>query len=401
MSSRTLLRIQLPPEGTLVRDLVVNALLYIADRGGWLDVELELEPQQRVAVLAPSQSNVEEIFRNLYNFGAEQLDEKRNYMRRIGILRNDQTILNKLTRTNVKGMDYAEVISTFLKGAQPSFDDLSRSLPNLQFSANSLKLGEGEYAMLNPLIPERYETGTEFWRINISRKLEVRADRTWYGLILSGFATALSGYVSDEILLTLVHEPLVWLRTRELISAFNKAFGGRANYYGRISNVIARERLHVEPMQEFLIFLASRLSEGISEAALMEIPSTVVNFCRLRRTETVFTMLSKQSSDMSSLLRFALRLRSKSEYASNRLGELAQRTISIYHGARLREGEHLEPYHRFFTLLFQAIHGAYQPFEAIYFGARSGVLSRVVRGELEVDRRLVESLISVFAGGRL
>jgi hypothetical protein len=95
-------------------------------------------------------------------------------------------------------------------------------------------------------------------------------------------------------------------------------------------------------------------------------------------------MVEKRRAELFDALKFATKLMMMKEVAKEGeqlvegLANIARRTLHLGGGvARQRKGEaDFTVYNRFCTLLFQAIQGAYSPYEVVYYGARYGLISR-------------------------
>jgi len=381
--------VRLPPEGTLLRDLAVTSLAYVSEYGDVCNVEVDFL-WDAVKVSAPTPQAALDPFRSLYKAAADIAAQKAKEIR-LGVLRNDQQILSKLLRKPVKGFTYFDAIKDFLYAYLTREPDLS-PFSRVEVGARGIELGEGRFAAINPLVSERYEHGLEFWRLNYSRELQVRLDEAWYALILAGFALAAASFVGDDLLLIYLPEDLV--RTmRSLGKAFEvlKALGRLQGLHGKLSAIVREERCSTEPFPAFVLLVSLKLVERAEDrGALYDFNySLPLAYSRLRRAGNVFTMVEKRRAELFDTIKFAVKVAREDVRLVEELLDRARRTLHLGAGVATRRKD--EPdftvYSRFFTLLLQAIHGAYPSHEVAYYGARYDLIS----GEL------VEGIIRALA----
>jgi hypothetical protein len=384
------LTIKLPPEDTLLRDLTVTSLSYISEFGEVHNTKVDFLGDV-VRVNAPTRQAALEPFMSLFEYAANIADQKARSMR-IGMLRNDQTILSKLLRKGVKGYTYLDAIKDFLQTCASTEDLDFSSLSYVEVSDGGIKLGRGYFAAINPLISERYEHGLEFWRLNYSRELQVRLDETWYALILAGFALAAASLVGNDLLIIYLPEDLIYAaRSSGKIFEALKALGNLHGFHGKVGEIVHGERCSTEPFPAFVLLVSLSLikkAEDVGALYMLEY-SLPLAFCKLRRAGNVFTMLEKRRVELFDTLKFATKLMREGGQLVEKLTSVARRTLRLGEGIAIRRKNEADftVYNRFCTLLLQAIQGAYPPFEVAYYGARYDL----------IDRELTEGLIHVFA----
>lgn len=380
------LDIALPPEGMLIRDLTLTALVHML---GTLDLELL---HDKVVLSASTQAKIDDCFRSLYGT-ASNVIRKRARMR-VGMIKNDQQVLSRLLNKDIEGYTYLDAFKDFLDARRVTSLNLP-SLGRLAIDEKSITLGGGKYAALNLLISEKYERGTEFWRLNYRSKLDVRLDEEWYSLILAGLSLTMSAYVDDDVIITYFPEDFV--RAASRLGELPMIPSILPGLHEKISDIVHNSWSNVEPFTAFVLFIAFNLAkdERVSDVVsqLRRLPLAI---CRLRRSGNVFTMIDKRRAELFDALRLAYR-------AQEKAGPLYDRLIRICSEAlRTAElGAEFTIYNRFCTLLYQAVHGAYDPYEVVYYGARHGLFSgkrpaegvEYIKQEVSAVKRLTEALL--------
>jgi hypothetical protein len=383
MSQEFTLIVKLPPENTLLRDLAVTSLAYIGEYGTVQGVQVDFL-RNMVKISAKTRQIALDPFKSLYQEAANIADQKATKIR-LGILRNDQQILSKLLKREVRGFTYLDVVGDFLHAYSTMNFDLF-SLSRVEVSDEGVKLGQGDFVAINPLIGERYEHGLEFWRLNYRRKLQIRLDETWYALILAGFALTVASFIENDLLIIYPPEDFIHMaRPPSKIFEVLKVLGKLKGFHKKVCEIAFGEWCPIEPFPAFILLISLNLVEGAEdrEALYMLNYSLPLAFCKLRRTVNVFTMVEKRRAELFDVLKFATKLMMR-EAAKERLqllrelANIARRTLHLGGGfAKQRKGEaDFTVYNRFCMLLFQAIQGAYSPYEVVYYGSRYGLISK-------------------------
>jgi len=390
MSQEFTLIVKLPPENTLLRDLAVTSLAYISEYGNAEGVRVDFL-HDMVKISAQTRQIALDPFKSLYQEAANIADRKATKIR-LGILRNDQQILSKLLKKEVKGFTYLDVIRDFLHAYSIMNFDLS-SLSRVEVSDEGIRLGQGDFSAINPLISERYEHGLEFWRLNYRRKLQIRLDEAWYALILAGFALTAVSFIGDDLLIIYPPEDFIHVaETPSKIFEVLKALGRLEGFHKKVCEIAFEEWCPVEPFPAFILLVSLNLvkkAEDVSALYMLNY-SLPLAFYKLRRTGNVFSMVEKRRAELFDTLKFATKLMMMKEIAKEGwqlvedLANIARRTLHLGGGvAKQRRGEaDFTVYNRFCTLLFQAIQGAYSPYEVVYYGARYGLISRELAEEI-------------------
>ena len=368
MSGEYTLIVKLPPEGTLLRDLVVTSLAYIREFGYDQNVEVSFEGSA-VKISAQSRDTILDLFKGLYREAAHVADAKSERIR-LGILLNDQRILSRLLKREVKGLTYLDAIRDFLYAHASTDLDLS-SLKDVEVRDRGIKLGQGNFATINPLVSERYEHGLEFWRLNYERKLEVLLNEEWYALTLAGFAFATASFIDGDLLMVYLPEHFVASEVPEkLLKALGEVHGPHS-LQKKVNKIVYEEQHPAEPFSAFVLLVSLNLVKGAENSPVLYAHrySLPLALCKLRRANNVFTMLEKKQAELFDTLRFAARLMKEGVELVEELIRVARRTLS------LRLGAEFTIYNRFCNLLLQSIQGAYSPYEVAYYGARNGLMS--------------------------
>jgi len=388
MSQRFTLIVKLPPENTLLRDLAVTSLAYISEYGAVQDVRVDFL-HDIVKISAQTRQTVLDLFKSLCQEAANIANQKATKIR-LGILRNDQQILSKLLKKEVRGFTYLDVLRDFLHAYSTADFDLSSrlsaSLGRVEVGDKGIKLGQGDFAAINLLISERYEHGLEFWRLNYRRELRIRLDEAWYALVLAGFALTVASFIGDELLIIYLPEDLIRAaESPSKIFEVLKDLGKLKGFHKKVCEIAFEEWCPTEPFLAFILLISLNLVEGAkdTEALYMLNYSLPLAFCKLRRAGNVFTMIEKRRAELFDALKFATKLMMKETAKEGprllrELANIARRTLHLGGGiVRQRRGEaDFTVYNRFCTLLFQAIQGAYSPYEIVYYGARYGLISK-------------------------
>jgi|GEM_PF-4251331 len=389
MSQEFTLIVKLPPENTLLRDLAVTSLAYINEYGGAEGVQVDFL-HDMVKIRAQTRQIALDLFRSLYQEAAIIADQKATKIR-LGILRNDQQILSKLLKREVKGFTYLDVIRDFLH-AYSIMDFDPHPLSRVEVGDEGIRLGQGNFTAINPLICERYEHGLEFWRLNYKRKLQIRLDEAWYALILAGFALTVTSFIGDDLLLIYPPEDFVYVaETSSKLFEVLKALGKLEGFHKKVCEIAFEEWCPVEPFPAFILLVSLNLVKKAEDtSALYTLNySLPLAFSKLRRAGNVFSMVEKRRAELFNTLKFAIKLMMKNiEKEGLRLVEelanIARRTLHLGGGISKRRKDEVDftVYNRFCTLLFQAIEGAYSPYEVVYYGARYGDKHGLISREL-------------------
>jgi hypothetical protein len=382
MSQEFTLIVKLPPENTLIRDLAVTSLAYISEYGVVQGVRVNFL-HDMVKISAQTRQAILDLFKSLYREAANIANQKAIKIR-LGILRNDQQVLSKLLKREVRGFTYLDALRDFLHAYSTASFNLS-SLSRIEVSDKGIELGQGDFAAINLLTSERYEHGLEFWRLNYRRGLQIRLDETWYALVLAGFALTVASFIEDELLIIFLPEDLIRVaESPSKIFEVLRDLGKLEGFHKKVCEIAFEEWCPIEPFPAFILLISLNLVERAenTEALYMLNYSLPLAFCKLRRVGNVFTMIEKRRAELFDALKFVTKLVMKETVKEEmrlvrELANIARRTLHLGGGiARQRRGEaDFTIYNRFCTLLFQAIQGAYSPYEVVYYGARYGLIS--------------------------
>lgn len=372
------LTVKLPPEDTILRDLALTSLIYVRERGFVHGVNIEWA-WDTLSISAPSSASIIDVFKSLFEDAADVANQKTKRMR-LGILRNDQQILTKLMGEKPQGLTYLDAIERFLRAYVLSDIDLS-SLSQVQVGNRGITLGKGGFAALNFLTSERYEYGLEFWKLNYRLRFQIELDRIWYALILAGFALTASAFINNEVLLIYLPEDFIHnvYTNSKIFEVMKSDFEGLRGLHKKVSNTIYERGCVSEPFPSFVLFLClNLLKEAKILGTLSMLNSLPLALCRIRRVGNVFTMVEKRRAELFDVMKFVVRLAmaKKGLEAINELRDKSERALRLGSMIMPREGEaDFTVYNRFFTMLLQAIQGAYSPYEAVYYGARHQLIS--------------------------
>jgi len=380
------LTIVLPPRGSIVRELVFNAILSLANSGiSQGHISYTKYTGRSITLTFLSQDHILRAFgttikyvKTLYKLKTERVAY------RIPVHVNDRKVFKNIANLDPDG--YLEGFNSMLDHYAQKLEALELSnLADVKVTGRRIVLGSGENVLLQPLAVERYETGTDFMHgIGASGKLEIKLSDEWYLLVSIGFMAEFLSYTRGEILLFSFTED----KMAEILGNFLPEY----DIFMLSLAKVAGERAYATcSMHALYLLLALDIYEKLQEALtsrkldiekyLDKIGLLPTLLTRINYAARTFTLLERSNLELSTLLKFVHKLSQKG------LGSRQRRQLEGALDRAMRglgDLSRLGSYINFATLLHEAVNYAKDPFYTVY---------RAVREEVITDSRLVRGLI--------
>jgi len=403
--------IELPPSGTLIRDLTVTAVNMLEKFGG---VKISVDREEGRVKVKASHPNLESALWSFSNELINIYDIKSEVVRWPPLKKNDRETLQKvIPQDKLKNLgNYGDVARYYVerlpellgKGGMLEVKvDGSKSKTSVRLSQKGRK-DRKDIAMLQLFKSEWYEGGLVFNR-PYNLKVEIKLDESWASLLLSGFILSYTGMANIdtkviEVSLLTIPEIAYDPYQRKLWLALNLATTLR--------------RVPTNPTIPYVLYtyiIAILLEDpSIRKALLAEVPEGL---------EPLNRILSKGNrirQDADVLLRIH-RIRTAQNVRDQTFTEVSRENLMMGEGVMkladlcierdcpclreikdlIEEGSEARILNAI-TILYEALIGSKNPAEASYYIVRTiGDLE----GEASVSRRCAERLVEVLTGIRV
>ncbi|MCX8205185.1 MAG: hypothetical protein N3H31_05995 [Candidatus Nezhaarchaeota archaeon] len=380
MSSSYEVIVSLPPEGTLARSLTLSFMTGLASASG-----CSITCDRETARLSFKSEDEWRVAASSFLDAADRLLEvKRERLRCPQLHYNDYAnVFNALLKGKVsKTSSYIDAFIAMLR--DPSQRSLltdprtgAEHLSSVRLSQRTLTLGaagERSYALIQPFRVETYEYGSSFhsaYRL----KLEVRTTAPWLLALGAGFAFSYAGMMPEGMFfVTPDEDSLTDISTTRVSTAIEVA--------STLLNVPA------DPALPYLTYIALNIPELISKTKSSEIlsaplekvlidyllsdesvknleerPIPRIKIHKILAAVRAYTLLLKESADISQLVRFAFKLDKVSDGSECR-EYIASDVVRPALGGRNPR------YLSLVTHLYEAVHGAEDPYSSTYYIVR-------------------------------
>ena len=193
--------IELPPTGTLIRDLAITAINMVRAFGG-----ASISIKGNTAVI--SHGSLQAAFSRFSNeiHYIYRVKNKGKNIRWPYLHVNDKGTLKRIIPPNEldRIKTYGDAAELFIRKI-PQLLGKGGILP-VKVGGNSIQLGRGELSMFQLFKVELYETGLSY-NMPYQLKINVRMDDSWASLLLAGFTVAYMGMrASDGVVLSTIPE---------------------------------------------------------------------------------------------------------------------------------------------------------------------------------------------------
>lgn len=377
------LRIALPPDGTLMRNLVFTTIPVLADSEGFQDADYS-DSLDEYSLFFTNEYAAEEAFEKLFQLALDVVTKKRKAkIRDRGLHRNDNQWISKL----IGGQEgYLAAANNLIEHFREEFEPGCLSIRSTTRSKEVYGCSNGAtYSLIQPLKIEHYEYGSGWLKsVGGGVKGEVRLDLNWYVLLMAGYILSYAGIIDDEMIFitpeeawvaeTIAKKQKFWIPYRKILGEFGSFLYGSIEKEGRrgegIVTRMASLNVPLEPKHAYLIYVASDLAISFKGRRII-LKTLRLGFTRIAGGGRTFTLLERAEADLAPLIMKISRLYEVSEggRAAECLRNIARKTLFYRRSALARYGD----YHRFTSHFYEYLHQAYDPYVLIYEAARGRV----------------------------
>lgn len=390
----TKLRIILPPEGSLMRDLILTTLPILTDSEGFRKLEYS-KSLNEIFLFFINKYAIEEAFETLFDTTLRVIERKRKAgVRDRGLHRNDAQWISKIVNYQEGYLAAAKALIEFFRS---NFDPTYLSIRSVRGYKEVYGCPNGEtYALIQPLKIENYEYGSEWLKgIGGGIKSEIRLDLNYYILLMSGYALSYAGIMDSEMIFlcpeeswiieNIIRGKYLWLPYEKILGKFSTFLYESKDNKGIITR-IACLRIPLEPKHAYLIYIASDLASAFKERKVI-LKTLRLCFTRIAGGGRTFTLLERSKADLASLIAKITRLYKYSEEAISCLKKISKKALLFRRYNLSLYGD----YCRFISHFYEYLHQAYDPFFLIYEAARGHVgthescLKELLRAIIKVE----------------
>jgi len=364
------------PPGLLARDLTITALASAVNL---------IHMNQEVNILGDSISiegdtkNLQQVLRETFDVAQKSIKRK-EALPHIKSHKNDRQVMSKVMkviRLNCEVdtyLGYAQRMCEWaLKDIKYNITDWQKSLFAQSVTRSKIELGKETFSALQPFKIEKYEYGKGF--IDLKVQLDLKVDKRWMALLLAGFAIAYSGYSSSEILLSPIPEQILAKASRDL---------GYVNYlcsltasqrileaFHRLQQIPENLKLPPDPPHAYNLLLAIELSKIAQKSGMTVTEAPPYMFYRILFTGKSFSLIERIMMDVSPILSFTSKLRTKALEEVEKLLQCTVRQSRIKDNYCFNRYGDIGVCNKVTRLLYEASIGSRKAEDVMYQLARS------------------------------
>lgn len=353
-----MIRIPLPPYGTLMRGLSTAFFLRLGSNLRIRDAEYYFEGDSFIA-----DCNYEDLldaFADTFEKAAEIMEKKLNSKPGdIKLHRNDLNSLKK-NGVNVFSKYCCQFTIKFCKSLANNLNiDKVKSAAYVKAKGDKVYYGNGKIALFQMFGVEKYSSASRFMRSNLTNfSYRYHVNDVWLGILLSGFSFSYSGYFNQNVIILVPQENF--------------------SYDVGIYDEFTMNSLKVsgsEPIQAYVILITlSTLREYMRrELEIFFDPLTTFNLTiyKISRQGNTFTLTSQIDQNFSQILEFATRYleyykKRKDLSKRTQLEEALEKIVRLVSSGRGKA----DKYQKAAFMLYDAIHKSHDAYDMIYFFGR-------------------------------
>lgn len=355
-----MIRIPLPPYGTLMRGLSTAFFLRLGSNLRIRDVEYYFEGDS--FVVGCDYEDLLDAFVDTFEKASEIMEMKLNSKPGdIKLHRNDINSLKK-NGIDVSSEYCCQFTVNFCKSRANNLhiDDI-KSTANVKAKGDKIYYGDGKISLFQMFGVEKYSSASRFMKSNLTNfSYRYYVNDVWLGILLSGFSFTYSGYLNQNVMLLVPPEDFscdIGIYDEFTMSSL-KASGS-------------------DPIQAYVILITlSTLREYMREVmGIFFDPLTTFNLTiyKISRQGNTFTLTSQIEQNFTQIFEFATRyLRYYNEKLGDDLSKRTQLEEALEKIVRLvssGKGK-ADKYQRAAFMLYDAIHKSYNAYDMIYFFGR-------------------------------
>lgn len=383
-------RISLPPSGLFIRDLALTSLLFIYEVGrelGLSRLELSREDVDNVKIVTRSAQDFQDIIHGAFEEARKLLKEKvEEGIRSPAMLRNDgQYVYRKISPSPQGRASYTDLMLELINLGLKRFNllDLAKVFAESKKKSINISLGDGAYPAIQPFKTESYEYGASFNQL-FALKYELRLSESWYAFLALGYSLSYSGFINGELLFTVPNEDAFFeaIELRRAVGVFP--------LLTKILTRISEYNVAMNPLVPYVLYVSTRLASDLSDLIdeLREVSETPLHPVRIAIAGNAYTLIEKGKYTLYPVVFMA------------KLGSACRdRLAGLFRRALLTGAGYDAKYVNFAYMLYEAIMGAKNIYDTVYYAARTMEVSRGEPRPLIGDPECLEELL--IAAGKL